>query len=100
MTLNYFKIHFPVIYQQYCHSPCALQKQHNITKSIRDFLYKKGVEIILTPDENDLYYFPTIKFIDNRPEKTFAEYKVKSWEKALSYGLVSAIAYLETGFYN
>ena len=100
MTLHHFKIHFPVIYQQYCDSPSALQKQNNITNRIRDFLYTKGVEIILTPDENELYYFPTIKFMDDRPEKRFEEYEVKSLDKALSYGVESAIAYLETGFYN
>lgn len=100
MTLNHFKINFPITYKEYLNSKDALLKQKPVVNRIRAFLYHRGMEIILTHDENELYYFPTIKFMDDRPEKRFAEYQMKSLDKALSYGVESAIAYLETGFYN
>ncbi|RYG19155.1 MAG: hypothetical protein EOO07_07385 [Chitinophagaceae bacterium] len=100
MTLNHFKINFPEVYQQYATSVYALQKEKKLLSRIRDFLYTKGIEIALTPDENEVCYFPTITFKEKKPRKRFDEYKFKSIDKALSYGVESAIAYLETGFYN
>jgi|GEM_PF-2125475 len=100
MTLNHFKTNFPEVYAQYTSSKYALQKEKAILNRIRDFLYAKGVEISLTPDENEIYYFPTIKFTGDTPTKSFEGYQMKSSDKALSYGVESAIAYLETGFYN
>lgn len=100
MTLNQFKARFPDVYSKYASTSYALQKQKPLLNRIREFLYSQGIEIILTPDEDSLYYFPTIKFTDNRPEKRFDEYKVKPMQKALNYGVESALAYLETGFYN
>lgn len=100
MTLNHFKTNFPEVYAQYASSKYALQKEKAILNRIRDFLYTKGVEISLIPDENEVYYFSIITFKENKPPKRFEEYKVKPMVKALSYGIESAIAYLETGFYN
>lgn len=100
MTLNHFKTNFPKVYNEYASSKYALQKEKTLLSRVRDFLYSKGLEIILTPDEDEGNYFPTIKFKDNKPQKRFEEYKAKSIDKALGYGIESAIAYLETGFYN
>lgn len=100
MTLLHFKTNYPTVYGQYASSKYFLQKQQPLLKRISGFLFTNGLEIILTPDEDESYYFPTIKFTDHRPSKRFKEYTFKSIDEALGYGVDSALAYLEEGFYN